>query len=225
MSLMGPQRADLTNVANDYSSLRTSRNALRRWLAPGLIAMSLAFLMPSFPFAAITSNSTSSGSTTGATSLTWSHTINSGSNRALFVGISIEYGGSSTGVTYGGTALTLVGRSTGTMRSSTRARAGAPFAGKAGLLVFFTSGRIDLVARSGAAVQMSRVSSKGQVTLPKKVREAIGVGPGDRVAYDVAKGVVTVRRLEPIDLAFHAAVESTLTEWASKEDDEAYGDL
>ena len=80
-------------------------------------------------------------------------------------------------------------------------------------------------ARSVAAVQISRVSSKGQVTLPKKVREAIGVGPGDAVAYDVSKGVVTLRRLEPIDLAFHAAVESTLAEWGSKQDDQAYGDL
>ena len=80
-------------------------------------------------------------------------------------------------------------------------------------------------AKSGTAVQISRVSSKGQVTLPKRVRQAIGVGPGDAVAYDVRKGVVTLRRLEPIDLAFHAAVESTLAEWGSKEDDEAYGDL
>ena len=69
------------------------------------------------------------------------------------------------------------------------------------------------------------MSSKGQVTLPKQVREAIGVGPGDAVAYDVVKGVVTLRRLEPIDLAFHAALESTLAEWGSKEDDEAHGDL
>lgn len=80
-------------------------------------------------------------------------------------------------------------------------------------------------ARGGAAVQISRVSSKGQVTLPKKVREAMGVSPGDSVAYDVNNDVVTLRRLEPIDLAFHAAVESTLVEWSSKEDDEAYGDL
>ena len=82
-----------------------------------------------------------------------------------------------------------------------------------------------MAARSGSAVRISRVSSKGQVTLPKQVRDAIGVGPGDAVAYDVVKGVVTLRRLEPIDLAFHAAVESTLVEWGSKEDDEAYGDL
>lgn len=79
--------------------------------------------------------------------------------------------------------------------------------------------------KNAPAVQISRVSSKGQVTLPRKVRQAIGVGPGDAVAYDVSKGVVTLRRLEPIDLAFHAAVESTLAEWNSREDDEAYDDL
>lgn len=82
-----------------------------------------------------------------------------------------------------------------------------------------------MASKSGAALQISRVSSKGQVTLPKKVREAIGVGPGDAIAYDVTKGVVTLRRLEPIDLGFHAAVEATLTEWGSKEDDEAFGEL
>lgn len=76
-----------------------------------------------------------------------------------------------------------------------------------------------------STLEISRVSTKGQVTLPKKVREAIGVRPGDAVTYDVAPGVVTLRRLEPIDLAFHAAVERTLEEWSSKEDDEAYGDL
>ncbi len=75
------------------------------------------------------------------------------------------------------------------------------------------------------AIQISRVSSKGQVTLPKRIREAIGVRPGDAVAYDVSKGIVTLRRLEPIDLAFNAAVESTLVEWGSREDEEAYRDL
>lgn len=82
-----------------------------------------------------------------------------------------------------------------------------------------------MAAGRGAAVRISRVSSKGQVTLPKQVRDAIGVGPGDVVTYDVSKGVVTLRRLDPLDLAFHAAVESTLDEWSSEEDDEAYGDL
>ena len=80
-------------------------------------------------------------------------------------------------------------------------------------------------AKREPPVHISRVSSKGQVTLPKRVREAVGVRPGDTIVYDLSKGTVTLRRLEPIDLAFHAGVESTLEEWGSREDDEAYGDL
>lgn len=76
-----------------------------------------------------------------------------------------------------------------------------------------------------SSVHLSRVSSKGQVTLPKTVREAIGVRPGDAVAYQVSKGVVTLKRAEPLDVAFHAALERTLEEWASPEDEEAFGDL
>lgn len=76
-----------------------------------------------------------------------------------------------------------------------------------------------------SSVHLSRVSSKGQVTLPKNVREAIGVRPGDAVAYQVSKGVVTLKRAEPLDVAFHAALERTLEEWASPEDEEAFGDL
>ncbi len=63
---------------------------------------------------AITSNSTSTSSTTAATnSLIWAHTVNSGSNSVLFVGLSIDNGATATGVTYGGQAMTLVGRSAG----------------------------------------------------------------------------------------------------------------
>ena len=76
-----------------------------------------------------------------------------------------------------------------------------------------------------ATVHISRVSSKGQVTLPKKVRDAIGVGPGDAVAYELASGLVTLRRVAPLDMAFHTAVGQTLGEWASPEDDEAFDGL
>jgi len=72
---------------------------------------------------------------------------------------------------------------------------------------------------------VSRISSKGQITLPKRIREAIGVRPGEAVVYDVSDGVVTLRRLTPLDVAFHASIERTLGEWASPEDDEAFGDL
>ncbi|MEQ1592678.1 MAG: tandem-95 repeat protein [Thiobacillaceae bacterium] len=64
---------------------------------------------------AITSNSTvTSAYSANTTSLSWSQTVNSGANRAMFVEVAIDgLGANVTGVTYGGVALTQVGRSTG----------------------------------------------------------------------------------------------------------------
>lgn len=71
----------------------------------------------------------------------------------------------------------------------------------------------------------SKISSKGQVTLPKEVRRTLRAQPGDLIEYSVEQGVVTLRRIEPIDLAYHAALTGTLSEWESPEDDEAFADL
>ncbi|MCA9061772.1 MAG: DUF4347 domain-containing protein, partial [Planctomycetaceae bacterium] len=64
---------------------------------------------------AITANGTvTSTQTNGANSLTWSHTVNSGTDRVLYVQIAIDgLGAGVNSVTYGGVALTQVGRGTG----------------------------------------------------------------------------------------------------------------
>ena len=74
-------------------------------------------------------------------------------------------------------------------------------------------------------MKASKLSSKGQVTIPKDVRKAIGLKPGDLVSYEVQDGIVILQRAEPFDAAFHAALSSTLEEWSSPEDDEAFRDL
>ncbi len=71
----------------------------------------------------------------------------------------------------------------------------------------------------------SKVSGKGQVTLPKKVRETLKAKPGSTVVYEIKETTVTLRRMEPIDLAFHEALSGTLQEWLTKEDEEAFRDL
>jgi len=70
-----------------------------------------------------------------------------------------------------------------------------------------------------------KITSKAQTTLPKEVREALGVKPGDMLVYRIAKGKVTLARAEPMDRAYLKAVESTLSEWSSAEDAAAYDDL
>ncbi len=74
-------------------------------------------------------------------------------------------------------------------------------------------------------MKTSRLSSKGQVTIPIEVRHAIGLEPGDLVGYEVKDGIVTLQRAEPFDDAFHAALSKTLTEWSSPEDEKAFRDL
>ncbi len=39
---------------------------------------------------------------------------------------------------------------------------------------------------------MSRVGQKGQVVLPKELRDVIGIGPGDRVVFDIQDGKVVL---------------------------------
>ena len=42
--------------------------------------------------------------------------------------------------------------------------------------------------------EISTISSKGQTTIPKPVRQALGVGEGDQIAFHVDESGVTVRR-------------------------------
>jgi antitoxin PrlF len=74
-------------------------------------------------------------------------------------------------------------------------------------------------------MQASRISAKGQVTIPKEIREVLKLEPGDMVAYELRNGTVTLKRVEPLDTAFHEALSATLGEWNTPEDDEAFRDL
>lgn len=72
---------------------------------------------------------------------------------------------------------------------------------------------------------ISRISSKGQITVPKVVREALGAAAGDTLDYEIRGNVVTLRRVQPFDAAYHAAVSEGLEEWATSQDDDAFRDL
>ena len=50
----------------------------------------------------------------------------------------------------------------------------------------------------------STVTSRGQTTLPKTVRTALGVGPGDRIRYVVVDDGVKILPLRPVTRLFGA---------------------
>jgi antitoxin PrlF len=47
---------------------------------------------------------------------------------------------------------------------------------------------------------MSTVTSKGQVTLPKKLREALGLKAGSEVEFELDAGRIVVRRRAPTEV-------------------------
>ena len=73
--------------------------------------------------------------------------------------------------------------------------------------------------------KISRLSSKGQVTIPREIRTALHLEPGDLVVYEVKDDKAILRRAEPFDAAYHSAVSETLEEWGSIDDDKAFRDL
>ena len=72
----------------------------------------------------------------------------------------------------------------------------------------------------------SKLTTKSQATIPKEIRAVLGLGPGDSVAFEIGENKkVVIRRATPVDFEFAAALEGTLSEWLSKNDEEAYFDL
>jgi AbrB family looped-hinge helix DNA binding protein len=72
---------------------------------------------------------------------------------------------------------------------------------------------------------VSRLTYKYQATIPRQVREALGLAAGDRVEFLVADGDVRVRKAPPSDGELAALEAALAPEWGSREDDEAYAGL
>lgn len=74
-------------------------------------------------------------------------------------------------------------------------------------------------------MKLSRISSKGQVTIPKAVRQALGVKPGDLISFVVQKDVVSLKAVRSLAEAVDDSLAGTLSEWGSIQDDEVFRDL
>ncbi|MBF0419143.1 MAG: type II toxin-antitoxin system PrlF family antitoxin [Magnetococcales bacterium] len=73
---------------------------------------------------------------------------------------------------------------------------------------------------------IAKITAKGQTTIPREIREALHVGPGDQIVWEsLDDGTVRVRRVQPIDLDYLRALEGTMSEWHGAADEEAYRDL
>jgi AbrB family looped-hinge helix DNA binding protein len=73
---------------------------------------------------------------------------------------------------------------------------------------------------------ISRITSKGQITIPKAVRSALGLVDGDLVAFALEDDQAILRKIaQQAEAAPSTTVGTDLTEWASPADEDAYRDL
>ena len=75
-------------------------------------------------------------------------------------------------------------------------------------------------------MELARVTAKGQATIPKRIRDAAHIREGDMLAFDLdSNNRITITRIgTSVDVEF-SALQETLSEWNSPQDEEAWRDL
>jgi antitoxin PrlF len=74
-------------------------------------------------------------------------------------------------------------------------------------------------------VAYGRVGKDGRVTIPAAVRRKLRPRTGDELGFaEVSGDAVLVRRRARLDFPILPALEATLSEWNSAEDDRAFRD-
>ncbi len=72
----------------------------------------------------------------------------------------------------------------------------------------------------------SKLTLKFQVTIPQDIRTLLKLKAGDQIIFEITKDQkVVVKKATPRDIVYLKALESNLSEWNSKYDDEDYCDL
>ena len=64
----------------------------------------------------------------------------------------------------------------------------------------------------------SKVSRRGQTTIPASVRVLLHIKPGNPIKYEIEYDIVCIRKTDGIDLEWTKAIENTLTELSGPED-------
>ena len=98
------------------------------------------------------------------------------------------------------------------------------FAGDSGKDVAYLKGMHAQPTRGGRSVVIvSKLTSKAQTTIPKPIRAALKLHPGDELSYEILDGRVMLTKVKPgtrPDDPFR-----TFEEWHSEADTTAYADL
>lgn len=75
------------------------------------------------------------------------------------------------------------------------------------------------------ARQISKISARGQTTIPRQIRESANLRAGDVVAFEFEYGCVLMGKIVPDNDERPSGLAGTLAEWSSPEDEAAWRDL
>jgi antitoxin PrlF len=76
------------------------------------------------------------------------------------------------------------------------------------------------------AMLATKLTTKGQTTIPSRIRKALRIEPGDTVVFTLEDdGKVSLRRAEKFDAGFLKLASDSFAEWNTPEADDAFRDL
>jgi len=67
---------------------------------------------------------------------------------------------------------------------------------------------------------IARMTSKGQLTVPKPIRDKLKVSAGDCLVFEDRQGEIIIRKQSAVDELWNRGLAATLGEWADELDDD-----
>lgn len=74
-------------------------------------------------------------------------------------------------------------------------------------------------------MEVAKITSCGQTTIPKRIREAAELSKGAVIAFEVEGDHLLVRKVTPGQDNYALGLSKILNEWVSAEDEGAWRDL
>lgn len=74
-------------------------------------------------------------------------------------------------------------------------------------------------------MELAKITTRGQTTIPKSIREAANLHVGDVIAFEIEDDHLVVHKVTPGQDNYLKGLSEVLNEWSSPEDEEAWRDL
>ena len=74
-------------------------------------------------------------------------------------------------------------------------------------------------------MEFAKITARGQTTIPKNIRTAVGLDEGDVIAFEVDGDHLILRKVTPGRDDYLQGLSEVLSEWASPEDEDAWRGL